>query len=222
MCEQRVPAVLIVDASNPFAELIRPALERRGFAVYSAKSPDKGLAQFREHHSRIDLVVMDMVAPAAGNFDLAAELERLRPGLPVLYLVGGQQTIARAGIEAQSPGSVLVAPFTEEQFMGRMDGLLDIEMAARQKPDEQLWAWLMEASNRIGADAALLYVYEPRQSALAAAHVAMLRAGNIEYAFRPTNYEACPYSVIVPARDVTRARCMIAAVSAGKRFISAA
>src|SRR5580658_9416173 len=117
MGEQRISAVLVVDNSSLFSRSILPALAGRRYPVYCSASAELGLAQFQEHHSQIDLVVLDMVTIGSGNFDLAAELERRRPGLPVLYLVGSEPTIAGASIEAQSPASVLASPFTEEEFM---------------------------------------------------------------------------------------------------------
>jgi CheY-like chemotaxis protein len=222
MGEQRVSVVLVVDNFDLFSGLILPALARGGYPVHRAASADQGLAQFRQHRSRIDLVVLDMVTPGSENFDLAAELVRLRPGLPVFYLVGNEPTIARASIEAQSPASVLASPFTEEEFIQRITGLLDTAAAARQQPDEQLWDRLMEASDRISSGVALLYLYELAQAALAADHAAILRSGSIPQAVRPTNYEACQYSVIVSVREAARARALIAEVSVGKRLISAA
>jgi DNA-binding NtrC family response regulator len=130
MAERRAQAVLVVDDSVPFSKLIREMLARRGFAVLGAKSPGEGLTLFQAHQPRIDLAVIDLVKPAAGNLDLTAELERVRPGLPVLYLVGTGKSIARCSIEAQAPGSVLAVPFTEEQFIARVGDLLDVGVAA--------------------------------------------------------------------------------------------
>jgi DNA-binding response OmpR family regulator len=150
--EQRIPAVLVVDDFNPLSSLTCETLAHRGFAVIGAKSPDEGLALFQSHQPEIDMAVIDLMTPGAGYLDLAAELERLRPGLPVLYLVDANKTIARCSIEAQAPGSVLVVPFTEEQLIARVGGLLDSEAAGRQKFGGQGWEGLIAAS---GSDAVL-------------------------------------------------------------------
>jgi DNA-binding NtrC family response regulator len=143
------PAVLVVDDFNPSSKLIGEALASRGFAVFGTRSADEGLALFQAHKPEIELAVIDLVSPAAGNLDLAAELERLRPGLPVLYLVGSGKSIARCSIEAQAPGSVLVVPFTEDQFIARVGGLLDVQAAPRQMPRERLWERLVAGSGRM-------------------------------------------------------------------------
>jgi DNA-binding response OmpR family regulator len=142
----------VVDDFIPSSNLTRETLAHQGFSVLGAKSPDEGLALFQAHQPEIDMAVIDLVTPGAGYLDLAAELERLRPGLPVLYLVDANKTIARCSIEAQAPGSVLVVPFTEEQLIARVGGLLDGEAAAGQKFGEQGWEGLIAAS---GSDAVL-------------------------------------------------------------------
>lgn len=220
MRANKAQAVLIVDDVN--SQSMRYALTRRGFAVLHATSPDETLTLFEVHRRQIALVVIDLMKPSAGILDLASELERLRPGLPVLYVAGARKTVARCCIEAQSRGAVLAVPFTEDQFIGRVVRLLEIEAAARQMPDLQLWERLVADSDWIPSAAAMLYVYEFGQSALAAAHSTMLRVGKIRHAFRPTHYEAAPYSVIVRAADVTRARRLMAQVCVGEWLVCAA
>jgi DNA-binding NtrC family response regulator len=214
-----MPAVLVVEDVVSFSKLIRKGLARRGFAVFSAKSPDEGLALFQAQ-PQIDLAVIGLVTPTAGNLDLGAELTRLRPGLPVLYLAGAGKTIAHCSIEAQVPGSVLAIPFTEEQLIARVDALL--EGAQRQGSDERLWERLIAVSDWIPSPIAMLQVYETRQAALAEDHVALLSAGNIEHAFRTTNCKEAPYGVTVCARDVARARCLIGQLFVDRQFVVAA
>jgi DNA-binding NtrC family response regulator len=172
IAERRTPAVLVVEDLVPFSKLIRKGLARRGFAVFGANSPDEGLALFQAQ-PQIDLAVIGLVTPTAGNLDLGAELTRLRPGLPVLYLAGAGKTIAHCSIEAQVPGSVLAIPFTEEQLIARVDALL--EGAQRQGSDERLWERLIAVSDWIPSPIAMLQVYETRQAALAEDHVALQR-----------------------------------------------
>jgi CheY-like chemotaxis protein len=148
--EQRTPTVLVIDDLKPFSKLIREALAPRGFAVFGAKTPDEGLALFQAHREEIDLAVIDLMTQAEGNLDLAAEFERLRPGLPVLYLFGEAESIARCSIQKQAPGSVLAAPFTAEQLIARVGSiLLDVEPAALQRSSEQRWERLIAASDRM-------------------------------------------------------------------------
>jgi DNA-binding response OmpR family regulator len=219
--ERRPPAVLIVDDLIPFTTLVRETFLRRGFAVFGAKSPDEGLAVFQAHQPEIGLAVVGFVTPEAVNLDLTADLEHLQPGLPVLYLVGTAKSIARCSIEAQAPASVLAVPFTEEQLLARVGGLLNVEVAARQSRDTRLWERLIAASDWIPSGTAMLRVYALHDAALAAGHLAMLSAGDIHHALLPTNCAAAPYSINVRAKDVTRARFLIGQASADGLFVAA-
>jgi CheY-like chemotaxis protein len=148
MAEQRMPAVLVVDDAHSFSETIREMLRPRGFAVFGARSAKEGMELFQAHKEQVHMAVIDLVNPAAGNLDLTSELERLHPGLPVLYLVGGDKTIARCSIEAQAPGSILMVPFTEEQLVDRIGGLMDVEVAARQARGKRRWDRFISAPDR--------------------------------------------------------------------------
>jgi DNA-binding NtrC family response regulator len=212
----------VVDDLTAFAEAIRETFAGRGFAVFGGKTAEEGLALFQAHKPQIDLAVIGLVMPAAGNLDLAAELARLRPAFPLLYLVGAGKSIIRCSIEAQAPGSVLAIPFTEGQLIACAGGLLDAAAAARKGHGERQWDRLIAASDWIPSGTAMLYVYELRQAALAEGHAATLSGGNVEYTFRATNCDAAPYSMTVRAQDVAHARWLIEQVSGGKPLVVAA
>jgi len=228
--EPHAPAVLVVDDSIPIYKLVRGTFLRRGFAVFGAKTPDEGMALFQAHQPQIGLAVVGLVTPTAVNLDLTADLDHLRPGLPVLYLVGAGKSIARCSIEVQAPESVLAVPFTEEQLIARVGGLLDVDEAASRKRYERLWERLVAASDWTRSETTsettsgttMLHVYDLRQAPLAAGHIAMLSAGKIRHAIQATNCEAAPFSMTVRACDIARARCIIQQASADGRFIAAA
>jgi DNA-binding response OmpR family regulator len=213
---------ILVHGFDPLTKSIRETLTRRGFMVFFATTPVEGLELFQAHRPQIALAVIEMVTHAAGSLDLAGELERLQPDLPVLYLVGGNKPTARSSMETRAPDSVLATPFTERQLLGQVRALLEPGIGAREMPDAHLWRRLISSSDRLSSGTAMIYVYEAEEDALAAGHVAMLRAAHIHYAFRPTNYDAAPYAVIVHARDLQFARSLISQVSVGARVVSAA
>ena len=220
--EPDAPAILVVDDSIPFYQLLRGAFQRRGFAVFGAKSPGEGMALFQAHQAQIGLAVVGLVTPTAANLDLTSDMEHLRPGLPVLYLVGKGRSIARCSIEAQAPESVLPVPFTEEQLIARIGGLLDVDEAASQRRHKRQWERLVDAPDWTSSGTKMLHFYDLRQAPLAAGHMAMLSAGKIHHAIQATNCEAAPYSMTVRAGDVARARCVIEQASTDGRFIAAA
>jgi CheY-like chemotaxis protein len=70
---------------SPCAERL---LEEAGYVVFTAATVSEALAFFKSHP--IDLVITDHLLPNASGQDLALELRRVNPKLPVLTLSGGQ------------------------------------------------------------------------------------------------------------------------------------
>ena len=216
MGEKPGAAVLVVSDFSSISRSACRSLVRRGFTVIHAKSPEGGLALFQAHRRQVSLAVIDTLSPTAGCLDLAAELGRLRPGLRALHIVGARKTAARRSIEAHTLGWVLAMPFTEDRLIASIAGLIGMEA------DERLWSRLIAASERISSGTAVLCLYQTHQAGLAAGHAAALRAGGILHAFRPTNCQAAPLGMVVPAPDVERARSLTARVRAGQQHRSAA
>lgn len=86
---QRGNAILLVDDDEPVRGLCRTALERHGYSVMEAGNATDALAIVASHGGSLSLVLTDIVMP--GGMDgatLGASIQRLYPGLPVLYMTG--------------------------------------------------------------------------------------------------------------------------------------
>ncbi len=59
-------------------------LENHGFTVLTANSGQQGLKLFEEHH--VDLVVLDYYMPGMNGGDVASELRKRRPTVPIIFL----------------------------------------------------------------------------------------------------------------------------------------
>jgi signal transduction histidine kinase len=118
--------ILLVEDEEPVRRLLRRSLERHGYAVIAAASPLEAIRESRRRRGAIDLLVTDAVLPRLSGRDLAARLERDRPGLPALLISG------RPG-EAGRPGgaALLRKPFAPREFLRRVREELD---RARQSP----------------------------------------------------------------------------------------
>jgi DNA-binding NtrC family response regulator len=62
-------------------------LESAGYTVLTATNSSQGIALFQSHH--VDLVITDHLLPGATGSDLARELRRVNPNVPVMILSGG-------------------------------------------------------------------------------------------------------------------------------------
>ncbi len=63
-----------------------------------------------------DAVVTDLVMPGLSGSELRRAVERIRPGLPFVYMSGGDDPAAAACLE----GPILRKPFSEEALASRV------------------------------------------------------------------------------------------------------
>jgi two-component system, NtrC family, sensor kinase len=93
---------LVVEDNSEVAEVARGYFTDLGFSVRIAASAEEGLA-FVEHSNDITLVFSDILMPGGLNgLDLAHELHRRFPGIPVLLTTGyssSAQNAVREGFE---------------------------------------------------------------------------------------------------------------------------
>lgn len=84
MNSARPKTVLCVDDEKIGLRVRRIMLESRGYAVLTASNGPEGLKVFDENH--VDLVVLDYFMPDLNGGEVAAEMRRRRPGVPIVFL----------------------------------------------------------------------------------------------------------------------------------------
>ena len=116
--------ILVVEDHAELRSMILRMLTANGFAALEAANGAEGLALYQGHRESIALAIVDMVMPGMSGLDLAADLERQRPGMKILYISGHSASIAMDVIARRSPEFVLPKPFTERQLVERLELLL--------------------------------------------------------------------------------------------------
>ena len=101
--------VLLVEDDAAVRDVIGRFLGAHGYAVVPAASAEEALQLLETH--RIDILVTDIVLPGLDGFNMAAEIARRSPGMP-MHFISGQFDVAMAlaaGWAADTP--VLRKPF---------------------------------------------------------------------------------------------------------------
>ena len=113
--------VLVVEDELVVRALVREILEDQGYRVLEAGNGREGLDLARRHGEEIDLVLTDVVMPEMSGRELAAELERARPGCRVVLMS------AYAGEAANGDQLVfLQKPFTHDTLARTIRETLDL------------------------------------------------------------------------------------------------
>jgi CheY-like chemotaxis protein len=80
--------VLFVDDDELMRLMVERLLERLGYQARCCSSTDEALAAVQASPAAVDLVLTDFNMPQRSGLDLARELARLLPDLPVLICSG--------------------------------------------------------------------------------------------------------------------------------------
>jgi CheY-like chemotaxis protein len=80
----RPKTVLCVDDEKIGLRVRKIMLESRGFTVLTASNGPEGLKLFDENH--VDVVVLDYYMPDLNGGQVASEIRRRRPGVPIVFL----------------------------------------------------------------------------------------------------------------------------------------
>jgi CheY-like chemotaxis protein len=78
--------VLVVDDDPEVVTMLARSLARHGFLIDATHSPEEAL--LRAETSSYDAALLDLVMPGRDGADLAAELRKRLPGLPIGLLTG--------------------------------------------------------------------------------------------------------------------------------------
>jgi two-component system cell cycle sensor histidine kinase/response regulator CckA len=77
-----------VEDTEATAQITRILLESWGYVVLEAHSPTEALDLFESHADEVQLMLTDVLMPEMSGLQLAEELRRSRPNLPVVFMSG--------------------------------------------------------------------------------------------------------------------------------------
>jgi PAS domain S-box-containing protein len=93
---QGAERILFVDDEEILAEMGKSVLEWLGYEVTVTTSSVEALELFRTQPDRFDAVITDYTMPHTTGADLAKEMMRIRPGIPVIMCTGFSERISEA------------------------------------------------------------------------------------------------------------------------------
>jgi CheY-like chemotaxis protein len=114
----------VVDDEDSVRRLVSAVLRRHGFSIIEAANGREALTALAERYD-VDLVISDVLMPELGGRELAKQLQRDRPEMPVLFISGyTNQELANEGGSLDADAMFLAKPFSSQQLMGAVSTLL--------------------------------------------------------------------------------------------------
>jgi PAS domain S-box-containing protein len=115
--------VLYIDDDTAIVYLTARILERSGYKVTGCDSPFQGLEAFRDAPDQFDVVVTDLSMPQMSGFDVARELQAVRPDIPILLTSGYVRPEDREAARAVGIRDVILKPDTVDELGQALAGL---------------------------------------------------------------------------------------------------
>ena len=117
--------ILYVDDEPGLVTVGRRRLVGIGYEVVVAADGEQALEIFREAPDRFAAVVSDYLMPGMNGTQLAAEISRLRPELPIILLTGYVENLPEAEIRSFGVRRILSKPATIEELGTMLRAVID-------------------------------------------------------------------------------------------------
>ena len=116
--------ILIVEDDPGILKMGTTMLERLGYAVLTAATPQEGIEMARTHTGGIDILLTDVIMPQMNGKQLAHEILGIHPGLRVIYMSGyTANVIAHHGVLDEGI-HFLQKPFTKKDLKAKISEVL--------------------------------------------------------------------------------------------------
>ncbi len=117
--------ILFVDDEAAITQLAQETLQRAGYHVTSLTSSMEALRVFQENPDRFDLVFLDVTMPRMTGVELAQELLKLRPNVPVILGTGFSEFITAEEAKRMGVREFVMKPYSFQDLGKTLRRVLD-------------------------------------------------------------------------------------------------
>ncbi len=116
--------VFLIDDDDMIVDVGEHILNSSGYDVVSAKSGKEAIEVYKENHSRIDMVILDMILPDMGGGDTYDRLKEINPGVKVLLESGYDIDYQGRDIMERGCDGFIQKPFNMNELLEKIRGIL--------------------------------------------------------------------------------------------------
>ena len=116
--------VLVVEDQAQVRDYTVAVLKEYGYRVIQAENASEALLFCERERERVDLVLTDVVMPNVSGRELANRLEKLRPGIKVLFMSGYTDNAVMHHGVLEKGAEFIQKPFSPEELAGKVRAVL--------------------------------------------------------------------------------------------------
>ncbi|MEM7104042.1 MAG: response regulator transcription factor [Bacteroidota bacterium] len=130
--------VLYVEDEPFLGKIVKESLESRDYEVRMVRDGAKALPAYKNYAP--DICVLDVMLPNKDGFTIGQEVRALDPRIPILFLTAKNQTQDLLKGFESGGNDYIKKPFSMEELIVRMENLLKLVKATRQRlqPDSKI------------------------------------------------------------------------------------
>ena len=128
--------ILTVDDESSLTELLSMAMRYEGWEVTTAGSGTTAVKAARE--VKPDAIVLDMMLPDFDGLEVMRRIRTEQPDVPVIFLTAKDALDDRIGGLTAGGDDYVTKPFSLEELIARLRGLLRRSGATTARPDSEL------------------------------------------------------------------------------------
>jgi CheY-like chemotaxis protein len=121
--------ILLVDDEQALVDLGHDILENLGYVVECSTDPLNALDVFRTNPQRYDLVITDMTMPQMTGEELAKNLARIRPNIPIVLCVGFNEVISEEKAKKLGVRALEMKPLKPKELAQTVRAVLESKTA---------------------------------------------------------------------------------------------
>jgi signal transduction histidine kinase/ligand-binding sensor domain-containing protein/CheY-like chemotaxis protein len=125
--------ILLVDDEKALTEMGTQMLERLGYEVEGISNPLNALEFFRLEPDRFQLIISDLTMPHMTGIQLAEEIKKIKPHIPVIICSGYSASLTGEQINALGIGDFIMKPVIKSELAQVVRKVLD----RRQKTEDR-------------------------------------------------------------------------------------
>ncbi|MCU1262543.1 MAG: signal transduction histidine kinase [Bryobacterales bacterium] len=116
--------ILVVDDEEIVRKVAATSLRRYGYTVVTAENGRTGVEQFRQTHSDLAAVILDVTMPVMNGEHALALMKSINPAVPVVLSSGYSEAEATVRFEGQGLAAFLQKPYTAKRLAEKINAVL--------------------------------------------------------------------------------------------------